>query len=211
MFTFNKIPRLNIQYSKLLDPIFIFYCKNNPDLKEFGWNDWTPPTQEVISERVKKYKEVWNKYEKLVLTSICKKTSLKFNREVIDVYIVSGNSRQLSFPIVIKSGFSQEEFLEVLSHELIHRLFNINSKIVYKDIFKEMFPNESQTTQEHVITFALLKYLYNEVLKNDAYLSKSIQNTKNTEYKRAWNIVETEGYKKLLKDFVLKIKKRRRL
>ncbi|MDP3958144.1 MAG: hypothetical protein Q8Q36_01605, partial [bacterium] len=56
-----KLPRITIKYSKLLDPIFIFYCKNNQDLKARGWNDWIPPTREEIMKRISGYRQEWRK------------------------------------------------------------------------------------------------------------------------------------------------------
>ena len=41
----KRMPKIVIKYGKLLDPIFIFYCKNSPDLKARGWNDWVPPSK----------------------------------------------------------------------------------------------------------------------------------------------------------------------
>jgi len=202
-----KYPEVKIRYGKLLDPIFTFYCQNNPALKDSGWNDWTPPTRDKISEIIKKYREAWNKRSFNILRSIKNKTGLNFKHNLIDVYIVSGNNRQLSLPIVIKSGYSSDEFVEVLTHELIHQLFNDNSDVVCGDFFKEMFPNETETTQEHIVTFALLEYIYIEILGDISYINNSRDNSKNPDYQKAWMIVKDLGYNSILNNFSLKIKK----
>lgn len=52
-----NLPKIRIKYNRFLDPIFTFYCKNNPELKERGWNDWIPPEKEKVLERAKNYNE----------------------------------------------------------------------------------------------------------------------------------------------------------
>ncbi len=205
----KKLPRIIIKYSKLLDPIFIFYCKNNPDLKARGWNDWIPPTQEEIMRRIKDYKKEWREHEKEILRGMCDILGLEFKRNTIDVYIVSGNPRQLSDPIVIKSGFRPDEFIDSLTHELIHKLFQDNAKKFPISILDEMFPGETSAVKNHVITHSVLKYIYLDILKDKSRLDRDIENSKKhrtNDYIRAWEIVEKEGYMKLIKELKSKLK-----
>ena len=53
----KDIPQIIIKHGKLLDPIFIFYCQNNPELKSRGWNDWVPPSEDVLLKRIENYKK----------------------------------------------------------------------------------------------------------------------------------------------------------
>lgn len=196
-----KLPMIRIKYNRFLDPIFTFYCKNNPELKELGWNDWIPPEREKVLERIKNYNEEWAKYERKILSGICDVSGLNFKRNIIDVHIVSGNSRQFSNPIVIKSGFSTDEFVDVLTHELIHMLFQDNIDIFPTKILDEMFPNESKTTKNHIITYAVLKYIYLDTLRDSSRLERNILNSKkhsSSDYIRAWDIVEEEEYNELI-------------
>ena len=198
-----ELPKIRIKYNRFLDPIFTFYCKNNPELKERGWNDWIPPEKEKILERVKNYKEEWTKYENIILSKICNLLSLNFKRNIIDAHIVSGNSRQFSDPIVIKSGFSPDEFVDVLTHELLHVLFQDNIDIFPTKILDEMFPDESKTAKNHIITHAVLKFLYIDTLKESNRLERNILNSKkhsSSDYTRAWEIVEEKGYRELVAD-----------
>ncbi len=116
------MPKILIEYNRFLDPIFIAFIQSQPQ-----WKDWKPAPLEEVLEKVEEYKNEWEKYGPKILNALCEVTSLSFNREVIDVYIVSGNPRQFSNPVVIKSGFSPSEFVDVLTHELIHRLFVLNN------------------------------------------------------------------------------------
>ena len=206
----RKLPKIIIKYGKPLDPIFIFYCQNNPDLKERGWNNWVPPTQEEVFKRIEGYKREWSKYETKILGGICTVLDLEFKRNAIDVYIVSGNPRQLSAPIVIKSGFSPDEFVDSLTHELIHTLFGDNGERIPISIWDEMFSGETSPVKSHVVVHAVLKYIYLNILKDEKRLERNIDVSKKhstNDYSRAWEIVEKEGYIEVIKKFKGKIKR----
>lgn len=201
---FSTYPKIKIGFNRFLDPVFTFYCKNNPDLKKRGWNDWIPPTNEEISERVIGYKKEWEAFEKKLLRSLYKISGLKFKRNIIDVHIVSGNPRQFSWPIVIKSGFKPEEFVDTLFHELIHVLFSDNKAIIYSKFLQTQFPNENKTVQNHVVLFAILKFVYTKVLRSSNWLDRNREMAKkhsSEDYVKAWEIVDKIGFEKIIIDF----------
>ena len=196
----TRMPKIRIKYNRFLDPIFKAYIKSNPK-----WKDWVEPTEIEVKERVKKYKEEWAKYEKKIIEGICEALGLNFSQNIIDVHIVSGNDRQFSNPVVIKSGLKPDEFIESLSHELIHRLFSDNvQNVVAGKIFLEMFPDENELARNHIITHAVLKFIYLDVLKEKERLAKNIERSSKSsfpEYPRAWKIVEEKGYRELINYF----------
>ncbi|MEK7662470.1 MAG: hypothetical protein AAB355_03200 [Patescibacteria group bacterium] len=197
-------PKIIIKYNRFLDPIFIFFCKNNPELKKRGWNDWVPPEKEKILERIKNYKTEWVKYESEILRGMCSVLDINFKRNIIDVHIVSGNPRDFSDPLIIKSGYPPQEFVDILSHELIHILFQDNIEKIPVRILSEMFPQESILVRNHVITHAVLKYIYLEILKDESRLNKNIKRSSDAnmqDYTRAWEIVEKRGYRELIDEF----------
>lgn len=204
----NKIPEIRIKYNRFLDPIFIFYCKNNPELKARGWNDWIPPDTNTVIERVEKYRNEWNSNGERVLRGMYEALDLEFKRNVIDVHIVSGLSRAFSAPIIIKSGFSPKEFVDVLSHELVHVLLQDNIELVSPMILSETFPAENQLVRNHILVHAVLTYIYLEILEDESRLHQNILRSKNADadaYSHAWEIVEREGYKKLIDGFKKKV------
>ena len=210
-----KIPKIKILYNGLIDPIFIFYCQNNPELKKRGWNDWVPPSKEEILRRIKAYKEEWEKYEEKILTAMTEILSLEFINQVIDVNIVSGLSRAMSNPIIIKSGFSPSEFVDVLAHELIHKLFQDNVDIYPWKILQEMFPNEKdKTVLNHIITNAVLMYIFVDILKDQSRLDINLESSKNADsdsYAKAWGIVKERGHINLIKELKRKIEENKKL
>ena len=179
-----------IKHGRLIDPVFIFYCQHNPDLKKRGWNDWIPPSKEELDRRIRAYREEWRKYN--VVEDISKTLGLSFKRDVIDVFIVSGISRASSHPIIIKSGFKPKEFVVTLAHELIHVILTDNK--IKKIVFNE---KESETTNNHVIVYAVLK----KILDQELWKIASTPSSKypSEEYEKAKMLAEQIGPNRVVK------------
>lgn len=193
-------PTINIAYNRFLDPIFLEYCKHHPK-----WKDWVPFSKEEVLARVEKYKEIWQKHEQVILTGICDFTGLNFKRNVIDVYVVTGNPRSFSRPLVLRSGYSEGEFIINLTHELIHALLSDNEEIGTGKLLLDRFPEESPLTRNHIIVNAVLKYVYLDILKNEKLLERNLFLSKShgsIDYVRAWEIVEELGYKNVVPEFI---------
>ncbi|MHB0978277.1 MAG: hypothetical protein ACYC1K_02655 [Minisyncoccota bacterium] len=197
------MPKILIEYNRFLDPIFVASIQSQQ-----RWKDWKPAPLEEVLEKVEAYKKEWAEYGPKIMNALYDVTGLNFNREVIEVYIVSGNLRQFSNPIVIKSGFSSSEFVDVLTHELIHRLFTLNS-LKKRLIISEKYLNESDLVRNHILLHALLKYIYLDILNEPERLSKNVSRSKahsTSDYIRTWEIVEIEGYMNIINEFVHKLK-----
>ena len=200
----KNIPHIQIKYNQFLDPIFIQYCKSAK-----GWDNWIPPTKEIILHKVDLYKKEWKKNETKILTALYKVTGLTFTRNFLDIHIVSGNPRAFSRPIVIHALFKPQFFVSILLHELIHELWTENIDKVYPTIFKEMFPNEESITQSHVVLDAILEYIYTDIVKDKNVLQREkerAQEARTSGYVRAWEIVEELGYRDIINSFVSKLK-----
>ncbi len=202
--TVMKYPKINIAYNRFLDPIFIEWIQSKPE-----WKDWKPPTKEEVLERIEKYKEEWRKYEKPILKGICSILKLPFVQNIVDVHIVSGNPRAFSNPIVMKSGYSPDEFVDVLTHELIHRLLSNHGESVSTKVLVKLFPLEDNLTRIHILVHAVLKYIYLDVLKQPERLKKNMERssqmaTKGIKaYHRAWEILGERGYVEFVKEFLV--------
>lgn len=207
----QKSIKTRIRYNGLLDKVFVFYCKNNPELKKMGWNDWMPPTKEEVIRQVQNYKKEWKKYEKDILNELSVVLDLKFQNPIIDVHIVSGNPRQIGDPIVIRSGFNPEEFVSTLTHELVHHLCSINNIEELDEYLEKPYITESSLTRRHIIVLAALTHIYKNILKDEKELehSKSRSEKHSTkEYTLAWNIVDELGYANILDKFRTNRKRR---
>lgn len=117
------------------------------------------------------------KYEDLILPAITDCAGLDFKVNLLKVYIVSGNPRSLSDPIIIKSGYKPEEFVENLTHELIHQIFDLNQTTM--EIYEEEYTkDEPMGVKQHVIVHAILKYIYLDILNEKHRLERDIENSK---------------------------------
>lgn len=181
--------KINIRSGKLLDPFIRDYILAK-------YPDFEFPTEDEVEKKIELFKEAWKKEEKTLLKAIHKITKLKFKANIIDCYIVSAITRDMSAPLIIRSRYTEEEFIDVLLHELLHKLFVDNGLKKIKDL------EESKTTINHIKVFAVLKYLYLDFLKNEERLGRVMQKSKegnNQDYARAWEIVDERGYKEIIK------------
>jgi hypothetical protein len=174
-------PEIKIKYGKLLDPFLIEYVK-------IKYPEYQFPTKESVLEKVSLFKEVWKNKGDNILEFLSKNTGLQFKRNIIDCFIVTATPKDMSSPLVIRSRYTEKEFIYIILHELIHILFSDN-KVKYLEEYK----NESLTTQNHIQLFLLIKkYHLNEI--NDPDYLEEIKNKSNTlqnkDYKRAWEIVD---------------------
>lgn len=197
------LPKITIKYNRFLDPIFIGWIQSQEKYK-----DWQVPDKAVVLERVKNYNLLWERYGERILTAITDVTGLSFKRNLIPIYIVSGNPRGFSDPVVLKSGYSDMEFINCLAHELIHCLFTDNYSRV-NDAIPYAAPGFNSTAEDHVFLQAILKYLYVDVLGEPERLVNEMKrsNKYRNGYELAWQVVESRGYRLLIEEFKTKIKK----
>ncbi|HUD01589.1 MAG TPA: hypothetical protein VMR37_04635 [Rhabdochlamydiaceae bacterium] len=181
-------PQIEIRYNKFLDPIFKGWILAQPQ-----WKDWVCPSLEEVLDKTEKYKNEWRKYEEKILGGITLATGLKFKRNYIDVFVVSGNLRPFSRPVVLKSTYDLDQFINIITHELIHCLFSDNRISEDK---KDPYPEN-----KHILLHAVLKYIYLDILNEPERLKLNIKmssESKNPEYISAWNEIGKLGYKEIL-------------
>ena len=192
--------QINIQHGRLLEPFFQFYHQNckDPTLITGGWDKWVIPDKEKLKKRIKAYRNVWSEYDKKVIDGISSVLGLSFNREVIDIFIVSGSSRSMSNPLIIGSQHLPDDFIVILSHELVHRILAINESEILttiQSVISKFAAEENEVVKNHIIIFAVLRKIFEDDIK---LLRKVIPN-RNNHYKRAYHL--TEPYGKILEYF----------
>lgn len=193
-----RVIKVNIQHGELLEPFFNFYVQNSPDVKGYGWKEWTPPNKEKIEERIKSYKNIWAEYGEKVLNGISSALGMSF-KEDINVYIVAGVNRSMSNPLIIKSGYNPKNFIVTITHELTHRIlasnkdfFGINNSFLLKK-------GDNDTVNSHIIVYAVLR----EIFEDKPDMLKIIIPDRNEDYIKAYEL--SESYKEILKYFRDKI------
>ncbi len=182
-------PQINIKYANLLDPFFKDHVLVKYPTYQF-------PTEEQVLEKVKLFKKAWVKHEEIFINSVTEITGLLFKRNIIDCFIVSATPRDMSAPLIIRSRYTEDEFVDVMMHELLHMLFSDNKVLKYS-----YHKDESVRTMNHVTVFAILNYFYVEILNDIERLNRVKQKSKegnNSDYARAWEIVDEIGYKEII-------------
>lgn len=183
-------PKIIFHHAKLLEPFFEAYTLEKQ-------SDYVQPPLDDFLKSLEENKKEWGKVEKVFIKTIKKTFKLSFHRKVLDIYVVRGARMSMSKPIIIKFNYNPKLFQYSLIHELTHVLL-VNNKI------KPGFSDEKLNTRNHIHLFAFVEKIYREVFKDEEMLKEIKILSTSEEYKRAWEIVEKEGYNKLIKELVRK-------
>ena len=116
-----------------------------------AFKEWVIPPVKTVEEKALLFQKTWEKDGLLILKEISEITGLSFKRNYIPVYVVSGNPRAYSNPIVIKSRLTESEFINELTHELVHCLFVDNKDSQFVRNADVLFDND------HIALFAVIE------------------------------------------------------
>lgn len=193
-----KYPEIRIKYGYLLSD-------NTSQYLNELWGDGTPlRSPEEYEEIVETYQKVWQPYEAKILKGMCDTLGLSFRQDIIDVYIAPWMNAY-SDPMVIGVTFTPERFIEVFTHELIHRLLTDNNQSRYDtDYVKEwqkLFSKEHDwNALVHIPVHATLQAVFEDVLGEPKRISHDKKLCKQwPAYDAAWEYVEKTGHKKIIK------------
>ena len=179
------IPKIDFVYSGVYDGI------------------WLKPKNKLDQKFIKKYfnsiEKIWRKEGGKILKEISKISSLKWKEKKVKCYFISGG-RCFSDPLTIKYFKNKNQFIDTLTHELIHQIQIQNADWdKWKKYHK--YGKESFKTQSHIFLHAVhYKILSNLYGRNR--LEKNIRrHNKWKDYKKAWEIVIKETPEKIIKEF----------
>ncbi|MDD4625295.1 MAG: hypothetical protein PHC82_03170 [Candidatus Pacebacteria bacterium] len=199
-FSPTTYPIIRIKHGRFLDPVFEAYIKTKPK-----WEKWIKPEEKEIKKLIEINSAAWKEKEEIIIKTMCEAMSLNFLQNIIDVYVVCGNDRQFSDPIVIRTYSQSKKFIDDLAHELTHRLMSDNIQCFGKtrmgEIMKKTFPEESGNVRSHIQTYALLKHIFVDVLKDKNWekrILERVAKSSHPQYKKAWDIVEKIGHMKVV-------------
>jgi|SRR3989338_5338902 len=191
------LPKITFICSSLYDQVF--NNKENQEMLKLVNKKY--PSVKKIRSYIGKIESLWRKDEKKILNAISKFTGLKWKEKEMKCYVI-GFGRPMSEPLTIKLYKNKNDFIDSLTHELIHKIQSQN-RIKYKTWHEYIlikYKKESQTTKNHIFIHAILKEIYLNVL-GKSRLKRDIKRCKSPDYARAWQIVETEGYKNIINKF----------
>ncbi|GEM_PF-6079375 len=167
----SEKPHIIITSSRFLNPVFSEYRKSH-DTEGM----WQSMTDEEVEQKAVLFSGLWEREKGLILGGITEALGLHFLENIICAYVVSGQQGGFSDPIVISSHLSDEKFVDVLLHELTHRLLQYHvEEINTHAITKKLFANvENPSTKAHIMINAVEQYLFLEVFRDAARLQRNI-------------------------------------
>ncbi len=161
-----------------------------------------------VDNKVAAYQTAWSKQETTILEGMYKLTGLRFKQNIIDVYIAPWFSA-FSDPMVLGIRYEPDRFVDVLTHELLHRLLSDNTKIGKLDLlkaWKKLFgKNHNFETLVHIPVLALHKAIILDILKKPNLLERDIAKMKEhkaIDYIKSWDYVNQHDYKDLIKQLL---------
>lgn len=191
-----KLSEVRIWYAWLIDPVYrdVFFA--NPKNRRRRY-----PSAHAIRRRIAAYRRSWKAHESTILAGICHATGVGFEENVIRVHVVGRAPRSVSYPLVTYATNSPSEFVDVLTHELIHHIITENTKRV--NFFPAVAPltrGKSMAVKVHVLVHAIHQHIYLDVLKDPSRLRRNLEwSRKDPPYRAAWAIVEKYGYRLILR------------
>lgn len=194
------IPKINFRYSNDYDKRFRTHQDVLNRLKE---EKEEYPSREKIMKFIEKVKPVWAEKEKEVLKEISKITKLKW-QEDIRCYVI-GYGRSFPDPLTVRVHKTVNRFIDILTHELIHQIYIQNRKSLsaWWEYISKKYSDEPRPVKIHIFVHAVHKHIYLKVF-NKLRLTTDIkraQRPKALTYRRAWEIVDQEGYLNIVKKF----------
>ncbi len=199
----NSPPRIIFKYSRIYDENWKKW------IKVYKRNFGEPPSFQEIQDYIGKIELLWRGQEKKVLKELSKISKLRWKSEFIYCYVV-GKCVPFSEPLTLPVYKKEPNlFIDNLIHELIHRIFNEKGNMEKAKLawtyLKEKYKDESRKTRIHIPLYAIHSHIYLKFFGRER-LERDIKRTRFLpDYKRAWEIVQREGYKDILREFQKRI------
>ncbi len=209
-------PKIIFRYSFIYDLFWReVWLERNKKIKNHLFS------KKKILNYIKKVERLWKKDEKKILRELSRISSLNWQEKIINCYIISigiSFSEPLTMSLTMPSkkglpkNIKEDYFIDILIHELIHRLLNqeCNSKKFWKayKFFQKKYSKDDWNTILHVMVFAIYWQIYLKLF-NEKRLKQEIKTSSSfpdPSYRKAWQIVEKEGYQNIIKEFQKRIK-----
>ena len=194
------ILKIKFVYSSIYDRRYRESPRIQKILKD---KDKSYPSIKKITNYVKSIEELWKKQDNKILREIEKVTGLKWKEKEIKCYVI-GFGRCFSDPLTMKLFENKNDFIDILTHELIHQIQFQNSKKTrewFKLYLKNNYKKESHSTKSHISVHAIHKKIFLNLFNKKRFERQINFHKKFPDYKKAWEIVEKEGYENIIKKF----------
>jgi len=192
------IPRIIFRHSHSYDKVFKDMSRAN-----------NYPNEKKVIEYIKDVQKIWNKIGRKILIEMQRISKLRFNDNKIVCYVV-GRAIPFADPLTVPIYWKDHNyFIDTLIHELIHLLFtqegNLQkSKKSWGYIFTK-YKNETFDTKIHIPLHAIHTHIYTMFFSMERLEHDIIELYNLHAYRRSWEIVNKDGYQKIIEEFTKRI------
>jgi hypothetical protein len=192
-------PRLNVIYSPVYQRMILRLKKSEKKIDHKEMRSFARQLQKQ-----------WDKYNDQMFDTISQVTGLLWHRSIIDCYVINA-VRPMSNPLTISrlhetNPIPSPRQIKIISHELIHNIFFQNPHMTDKKQLITSYAKETPLTQTHVLIHSIQQEVYRKIFgeRGAKIVSQSPEADYLPDYQRAWDIVNKEGAKKIIKECIKK-------
>ena len=171
--------------------------------KLWGKDDDELADDKKVDEIVKSYRKAWEPYEERIVHGICELLGLEFRQNIIDVHVAPWFTA-FSDPMVVGVVYEPERFVEIMTHELTHRLLTDNTQTSYDTDYvgewRQLFGDDKNNDElVHIPVHAIMQAVFDDVLREPKRTANDKEMCKQwPDYDAAWRYVEGYGYNEVI-------------
>lgn len=153
-----------------------------------------------IQRTLNRYEKAWRPYEEKLIKGMCNLLELEFRQNIIDIY-AAPFYRAFSDPMFIATKYTSDRAVEVITHEILHRLLSDNLQTEFgkryaKEWRKAIGVQDDFVVAVHIPVHAMLQALFDDILGEPERTIRDRKMCKKwPKYKAAWDYVDEVGYK----------------
>lgn len=196
----DNLPQVIFKYAYPLD-------RNRRQLfEEKNFGDY--PSQERVEEEVESWRELWSEINKdgYVIKQIVDLIGIDYPRD-IEAFVIGDGLGAMSTPLILPvasiDGAGNDKRIELIIHEILHLFVGdreaVPEAINYWKMVREKWVDESILTQNHIIIYALLTVMLNDLIPDVDV--KDLIHEEATNYHRALEIAREEGVDQIIEEF----------
>lgn len=185
---------------------FIYaYPLDNELRRSFEEREQIYPTREEIADVMKRWKRIWQvENEKHNLLEKLATITGRIPDRNLECFIFGRGLTPKSTPFMIpiwnrkQEQWSDEKFIDLMIHELLH-IFLVTDNDSYWKSVREKYTNEEPVTQNHILLYAMLYQLYQELWQSEPVDFN--RDNLPPGYARAIELVKETGYKEIITEY----------
>ena len=159
---------------------------------------------EMTKRKIARFEKRWKQVGEKILTELSRVSKIRWAEKEIEVYVLPTKRINFSSPLTINAHLPIEDAIDVLTHELIHRILgqSTRSKASWRGVtplFRQYMKSEGLTVYVHILVHALHEHIYRKI-RGLARLRQDRAKCKHhKDYQRAWEVVDELGYMSVIK------------